>query len=49
MEAEQPFLWLPVLFCILRSYGNFTAVQSDLDKHQNFAEADHSKKYSSFS
>lgn len=49
MEAEQPFLWVPVLFCILRSYGSFTAVPSDLDKHQNLAETDYSKKHSSFS
>lgn len=47
MEAEeQPFWWVPVLFYILISYGNFTALQSYLDKHQNFAESDCSKKYS---
>lgn len=40
MEAEQTFLWVSVLFFILRNYGNLSAVQSDLDKHQNFAETD---------
>lgn len=49
MEAEQTFLWVSVLFFILRSYGNLTAAQSDLDRHQNFAETDYSMKYSSFS
>lgn len=49
MEAEQTFLWVSVLFCILRNYGNLTAVQSDLNKHQSFMETDYSMKNSSFS
>lgn len=48
MEAEQTFLWVSVLFSILRNYGNLTAVQSDLDKHKNLVESDYSMKNSSF-